>query len=394
MTDKGKRTSLQTFFAIILLTLFFSSATAVNAQPLPTFALASSPSSLNLVAGSQSNVVVTVTSVNGFSGPVQLTFSVLPVGVAVNFNSNPLTLPAGGTVGTNVLFTADSSAAGNTYSLTIVGSSGQTIQTYAFNLQVTPQTVQPDFAIGVLPALVDIVPSGHGSATVTVFSLNGFASSISLIPSGGPPGVSLSLSANQLFPQPGTSSPFATTASSVLSISVPSWTAVGLYPIAVTGTSPLSASQSVIVHSTQLTLQVVSPKDFTIAIAPSSQSIQPGTSTTATVTVSSFSGFTSAVQLTANAPSGVSLSFSPNPMTELSGGAATATATISVSPSASSGTYPVVITGTSGALTHSTPFTITVSQSASPDFSVTASSAPIGINQGASFGWNRVCVLN
>ena len=362
---------------------------AVNAQSPPTFALAASPSSLNLVAGSQANVVVTVTSLNGFNNPVQLSFSVLPVGVTVNFSSNPVTPPAGGTVATNASFTVGSSAAGDTYYLTLVGWSGSTTHTYTFSLQVTPQTLQPDFAIGVYPTVVDLVPGGSGSATVTVFSFNGFSSGVSLIPSGEPSGVSLSLSLNQLFPPSGVSSPHVTSSSSVLSISVQSWVAVGLYPLAVTGTarySSLSVSRPVLVHSTQLTLQVVSPQDFIVAIAPSSLIIQPGTSTTATVTVSSFSGFSSAVQLTTNSPLGISFSFSPNPMTELSGGAATATATISVSSSTSSGTYSMLITGTSGALTHSTPFTVIVSQAASPDFTLTSSSAPIGVNQGASSG--------
>ena len=385
LSEKGKIAILQT--VIILLTLFFSSAMAVNAQLLPTFALATSPSSLNLVAGSQASVVVTVTSVNGFSNPVQLSFSVLPVGVTINLNSNPVTPPAGGTVTTTASFTVDSSVSGNTYYLTLVGSSGSTIHTYTFGLQVTPRTIPQDFGISVSPPVLNIAPGGHGSSTVTVFSFNGFSSGVSLVQSGGPSGVSLSFSQNHLFPPSGVSSPYGTSASSVLSISVPSWVAVGLYPIAVTGTSdPLGVSQSVIVHSTQFTLQVVSPKDFTIAIAPSSLSMQPGTSTTATVTVSSFGGFSSAVELTANGPSGVSLNFSPNPMTELPGGAATATAVISVSPSASSGTYPMLITGIGGGLTHSTTITIIVSQAASPDFSITSSSAPIGINQGASSG--------
>ena len=360
---------------------------AVNAQPLPTFALAASPSSLNLVAGSQANVVVTVTSVNGFNNPVQLSFSVLPAGVTAIFASNPVTPPAGGTVTTNATFTAASSLVGNTYYLTLVGLSSSTIHTYTFSLQVTPQTIQQDFAIGVYPTVINLVPSGQGSATVTVFSFNGFSSSVSLVPSGEPAGVSLSLSQNQLFPPSGVSSPHVTSASSVLSISVQSWVAVGLYPLAVTGTSgPLTVSQSVIVHSTQLTLQVGSPKDFSVAIAPSSLSIQPGTSTTATVTVSSFSGFSSAVQLTTNSPPGISLNVSPNPLTELSGGAATATATISVSSSTSSGTYSMLITGTSGGLVHSTPLTIIVSQAASPDFTITSSSAPIGVNQGTNSG--------
>ncbi len=386
MSEKGRRAFLQA--AVILLTLFSFSAMAVNAQQLlPTFALAASPSSLNLVAGSQANVVVTVSSVNGFSNPVQLSFSILPVGVTANFNANPVTPPAGGTVTTTASFTVDSNVAGNTYYLTLVGLSGSTVHTYAFSLQVTPQPLPQDFALSVSPTVVNILPGGQGSTTVTVFSLNGFSTSVSLVHSGEPSGVSLSFSQNQLFPPPGVTSPYVTSASSVLSISVQSWVAVGLYPIAVTGTSgPLGIPQSVIVHSTQLTLQVVSAKDFTIAIAPSSLSIQPGTSTTATVTVGSFSGFSSAVQLTTNSPPGISLNFSPNPITELSGGAVTATATVSVASSTSPGTYPMQVTGTSGGLTHSTTLTIIVSQTASPDFTITSSSAPIGINQGANSG--------
>ncbi|HYW01230.1 MAG TPA: CFI-box-CTERM domain-containing protein, partial [Candidatus Acidoferrum sp.] len=232
--------------------------------------------------------------------------------------------------------------------------------------------------------------SGVGSATVTAFSLNGFSSAVALSASGGPSGVSLSFSQNQLIPPSGSSNPYGQAASSVLSISVASWVPAGFYPIALIGTSGASP-QIVIVHSTQLTLQVLAPKDFTLAVAPSILSIQPGTSTTTTVTVTSFGGFAYPVSLTANgAPTGVSLSFSPNPMNQTSGGAATSTLTVSVSSSASSGTYPMQIIGNSPAigLSHSTVFTVTVSQSANPDFSITSSSPSIGINQGTSSSVN------
>jgi len=364
----------------------------VHAQLSPTFALATSPSSLNLVAGSQGTVVVTVASVSGFSAPVQLAFSDIPLGVTVNLNSNPVTPSAGGTVTTTASFTVDSSVSGNTYYLTLVGTSGSITQAYALNLQVTPKITPQDFAISVSPPVVNVLPGGIGSATVTAFSLNGFSSAVALSSSGGPAGVSLSFSQNQLIPPSGSSNPYGQAASSVLSISVASWVAAGFYPIALTGTSGLlGASQSVIVHSTQLTLQVSAPKDFTVAAAPSIISIQPGTSTTTTVTVTSFGGFAYPVSLTANgAPTGVSLSFSPNPLNQTSGGAATSTLTISVSSSAGSGTYPMQIIGNSPAigLSHTTVFTVTVSQSANPDFFITSSSPLIGINQGASSGVN------
>jgi len=208
LSEKRKRAFLQT--VIILLTLFSFAAVAVNAQLLPTFALAISPSSLNLVAGSQASVVVTVTSVSGFSGLVQLFFSVLPVGVTVNLSSNPVTPPAGGTVTTTASFTVDSSAPGNTYYLTLVGSSGSTIRTYTFSLQVTPRTIPQDFGISVSPPVLNVAPNGGGSSTVTIFSFNGFSSGVSLIHSGEPPGVSLSFSQDHLVPPSGVSSPYST----------------------------------------------------------------------------------------------------------------------------------------------------------------------------------------
>jgi len=393
LSEIGKRDFRDFLYAtIILFALFSSSAIAVHAQLSPTFALATSPSSLNLVAGSQGTVVVAVSSVSGFSAPVQLSFSDVPIGVTVNLNSNPVTPSAGGTVTTTASFTVDSSVSGNTYYLTLVGTSGSIIQAYALNLQVTSSTAQQDFAISVSPPVVNILPGASGSTTVTVFSLNGFSSAVALTSGGVPSGVSLSFSQNQLIPPSGSSTPYGQAASSTISISVQSWVAAGFYPIALTGTSGLlGTSQRVIVHSTQLTLQVSAPKDFTVAVAPSIISIQPGTSTTTTVTVTSFGGFAYPVGLRANgAPTGVSLSFSPNPLNQTSGGAATSTLTISVSSSASSGTYPMQIIGNSPAigLSHSTIFTVTVSQSANPDFSITTSSPLIGINQGASSGVN------
>ena len=216
---------------------------------------------------------------------------------------------------TTASFTVDSSVSGNTYYLTLVGTSGSINQAYAFNLQVTPPTAPQDFAISISPPVVNVLPSGTGSATLTIFSLNGFSSAIALS-SSGPSGISLSFLQNQLIPPPGTSRPYTQAGSTTLSISVASWMPAGLYPISLTGTSGLlGASQSAIVHSTQLTLQVLAPKDFTVAVAPSIISVQPGTSTTSTVTVTSFGGFAYPVELTANgAPTGVSLNFSPNPI--------------------------------------------------------------------------------
>jgi uncharacterized membrane protein len=87
-------------------------------------------------------------------------------------------------------------------------------------------------------------------------------------------------------------------------------------------------------------------------------SIKQGTSGSYTVTITRTGGFTGAVQLSVSGlPSGVTAVFSPNPAT-----GNTATLTVTAAATASTGSFALTITGTSGTLSHTASATLVVTQ--------------------------------
>ncbi|MFF7459228.1 M4 family metallopeptidase [Kitasatospora sp. NPDC008115] len=97
--------------------------------------------------------------------------------------------------------------------------------------------------------------------------------------------------------------------------------------------------------------------DFSLSLSPSSGSVKPGASTTATVNTAVTSGTAQTVVLTASGlPSGVTATFSPS---SVQAGSA-ATLTLSAASSAATGSYPVTVTGTAGSTVHTAQFTLTV----------------------------------
>ena len=122
--------------------------------------------------------------------------------------------------------------------------------------------------------------------------------------------------------------------------------------------------------STQVTVsQTPPPFDFSLSANPNNLSITLPSSGTAsaasTIEVASINGFSSQVSLSAswvnNAPSGVTYSFSKNSVTPPSNGQDSSILTITVSSSASTGSFTLRITGTSGNLIHYADMTVTIS---------------------------------
>src|ERR1700756_2562311 len=104
--------------------------------------------------------------------------------------------------------------------------------------------------------------------------------------------------------------------------------------------------------------------DFTVGASPSSLTITQGSSGTSTITITSLNGFNAATTLSASGlPSGVTATFSANPVTPPANGSATSTLTLTASSTATTGAATVTVTGTSGSLTHSTTISLTVNSS-------------------------------
>jgi hypothetical protein len=124
----------------------------------------------------------------------------------------------------------------------------------------------------------------------------------------------------------------------------------------------------------------VSNPSFSLSPNPSSLTINRGASGTSAITITRSGGFTGGVTLSASgAPSGVTVSFNPNPVTGGSGAL-----TMAVSSTAALGPATVTITGTGGGLARTVTISLTVTQPQTPDFSLSANPTSLTINRGAS----------
>jgi hypothetical protein len=117
--------------------------------------------------------------------------------------------------------------------------------------------------------------------------------------------------------------------------------------------------------------------DFSLAATPSTQTVSPGTNVAYTATVTAGTGFTGTVNFSVSGlPAGASGTFTPGSIST----SGSTTLNVTTASSTPAGSYPLVITGTSGQLTHSATVTLVVSG----DFTITVSPASRTINRGDS----------
>jgi hypothetical protein len=197
---------------------------------------------------------------------------------------------------------------------------------------------QPGFSIGAAPASQSVVAGASADYSVTVTRTGGFTDPVTLSVAGVPAGATASFT-----PNPADSSTLTLTTSSA--------TAAGTYPLTITGTTTGTT------RSTGATLVVTAPPppDFSLGATPASQSIVRGGAASYTVTVSPSAGFTGTVTLAVTGlPAGAASTFSPNPT------ATTSTLTVRTTSTTKTGTYTLSISGTAGALAHTTAVTLQV----------------------------------
>ena len=116
---------------------------------------------------------------------------------------------------------------------------------------------------------------------------------------------------------------------------------------------------------------------FLLSASPSNATILQGTSGSTTVSINPLNGFNGSIILTASGlPSGVGATFGTNPATSSS------VLTLSASGAAATGNFTVTLTGTSGSLTSSTTFSLTVTPQG--NFTLSASPSSLTLVQGAS----------
>jgi hypothetical protein len=291
-----------------------------------------------IAAGQTAAFLVSVSPVNGFTGDVTLSVSGAPAGSILSFNP-PVII--GGSGSSVLTVTPAANAPSGLSILTIGGTSGSLSHSGKRELNVNNSA---DFSGFVSPTVNTVVAGQRAAYTVNVTSLNGYTGATTLSLSGLPANTTSRLTPAMVMGGAGTSSLLITTTPS---------TPPGSYTLTLSGQSGSD------VKSTAIQLNVnSSPGDFGGSITPTSQNVTAGTDAIYTVSIVPNGGFTGNVSLSlSNLPSGAGTSFSPNNV--VSGGSGSASFTISTTGVAP-GTYSIVVTGTSGGITHSGAITLTV----------------------------------
>ncbi len=221
----------------------------------------------------------------------------------------------------------------------------------------------PDFTFTAAPASQTTLAGNSVSYTVNAAPTNGFTGDVALSAPGLPAGVAVTFN-------PATIS--GATGSSTATISASVSTVPGTYSIALTGTSGTHshvAPVSLVVTTVPTPTPTPAP-DFTLTATPASTTATAGQAGTYAVAIAPVNGFTGTVALSASGlPTGATAVFTPASVT---GGAGSSSLKVSTTPATPAGTYTITIAGTSGALSHTTTVSLTVTAAST---CVTASSA-------------------
>lgn len=330
--------------------------------PTPTIDIALSNAALSVAQGANGKVTVNLTRGGGFTGPVEIALTGQPAGVTATMTT-PI---ASGATSTEITIAAGATAAPGTTNLTVRATgAGVTEKTQTLALTVT---AAPSYTIDVTPATRSIAAGTSGTVDIALTRTGGFAGAVGLTVEGLPNGVTGTFNPQSV---PGTAN------SSVLTLNVGAAAATGTSTVTVKGTATGQVDKT---KTFQLTVTAASAGSYTLAVTPTTVSVQQGATGTANVALTRTGGFTGAVALTAEGlPNGVTASFNPASVTTtdasvltltVGAGAAAGTATITVKGTATdqldkTATFPLTITAAGGYTLAVTPTAVTVQQGGS-----------------------------
>jgi pseudomonalisin len=352
LTNNGATTPVGSYPLTITATdgvlVHTAAVTLIVTSNAPDFTFTASPASQSVVQGSSVAYSAVITAVNNYTGTISFSVAGLPAGATLtppppavtNFGSSAITILTNNGATTPV----------GIYPLTITATDGVLVHTAAVTLSVTAPA---DFTISATPASQTVTAGVNAGYQINVGSVGGFNGLVSL---------SVSVASTTQPPPPGEINPIASinptsltgSGLAALTLTTDSTTTADTYVVTITGT----AANGTLVHSTTVTLVVNAQAtgDFTIS-APNVIAVKRTQSGSLQVTITAQAGFTSNVDLSVSGlPSLVTGVFSPTSVNT----SGTSTLTLTVSNQQKQGTFPIVITGTSGALNHSVTVNFTV----------------------------------
>ncbi len=356
-------TGAQSFAGTFTTAMYWAAGIALfkagSVPPPPgDFSVSATPTSGSAVIGTPATSTITTATVSGAAQTVGFTATGLPAGATAQFSPSSVT---SGSSSTLSIATTPATPAG-TYAVTVTGTGTSTSHSTPFSLTVN-------------------TPAAITSANTTTFT-QATAGTFTVTTSGTPaPGLSETgaLPSGVTFTDNGDgTAQLAGTPASGTS---------GTYPLTVTAAgagTPATQSFSLVVAA--------QPSDFTVGV-PASATNVAGTLTNVTVTTTVSQGASQTVGLSAaGAPSGATVSFTPQSM------ASGSSSTLGITPLAGTppGVYTIAVTFTGTTQTHTASFPLTVNTpptitsantttftiGTAGTFTVTTSgSSPIGVSE-------------
>jgi len=280
---------------------------------------------------------ITVYSLNGFTGTVSLSLSGVPASVNASLAQSTLLL-AGASATTRLRVSVGPSASSGNFTITVTGTAAVKSKTIinSSSLLLNIPAPTPDFLVSVAPSQITIPNGGSGSASVTITSVHGFKSPVSLTLQGlaFSMGITSAFTVNPVTPSAGGN------ASSTLKLFV----AEGQTPTIIN--LIIMATGGGFTHAVTFTLSVSA---FFINVFPQFLTLTPGETTFSSVQVSGVNNFIGTVNLsTVGVPSGVSANVFPSTATLVGGNqSAFSTLTIQAGANAKPGNSVIFVIGNS-----------------------------------------------
>jgi hypothetical protein len=204
----------------------------------------------------------------------------------------------------------------------------------------SPPPPAPTFSVDPSSPVVSVRQLGSADTTVAYEPLNGFTGTVSLSVRGLPSGATADFSPAS----------FSDAGTSTLTVHADEHTKVGTYTITITGTSDL------LTRSTTATLVVLPPPpDFAFRVGEKSVGVDFGRASTARfkLTVTSRFGYAGTVSFDVSAlPPDTTGVFAPPDLTLVADRKDRSIFSLTTAPTTPVGTYPLTITVTDGAITH------------------------------------------
>ncbi len=273
--------------------------------------------------GDQQQFGVAVNRIGGFSGPVAFRLDGLPSGATATFSPNPTTQ------GTVLYVTPSAATPSGTYLLSIVGEAGSTARATAVVLVVQRTG---DFSLGLAPLSVTVPAGNDALAAVNVLPRAGaksaFAPDVAFTATGLPSGASVIFDPN---PSNGLTT---------IRIRTQAATPAGTSKILITGTSA-SVARSILLT---LVVERGTVGGFAIKAQPESATVAPGAETTYNVAIAPSGGFASTIsfQVKGLPPFATASVIAQTPTS--------ATIKVTTAITTPTGTFPLQLSGTAGAL--------------------------------------------